>query len=217
MPGIRRSRRLRRAQIGGRPGGCLPSLRWEPSLAWRSTSRSRRAPSLRRMESQLDIVAPFGWTPFAIAMRVSLLFALIAAVAGLVGAVAHGRFAGRGLVVLAGGSLAISLAGMSFAGHASALGGPLNAAIDWLHLVAAAAWLGGLPAVYVLAARVRKVGGSVRPDCGRDAPPSRTPGAGRRPAGRADRAGKLAAGARHFPRAGRELRTATSCSSRRCS
>ena len=110
----------------------------------------------------LDIVAPFGWTPFAIAMRVSLLFALIAAVVGLVGAVAHGRFAGRGLVVLAGGSLAISLAGMSFAGHASALGGPLNAAIDWLHLVAAAAWLGGLPAVYVLAARVRKVGGPVR-------------------------------------------------------
>ncbi len=51
---------------------------------------------------------------------------------------------------------------MSFAGHASALGGPLNAAIDWLHLVAAAAWLGGLPAVYVLAARVRKVGGPVR-------------------------------------------------------
>ncbi len=51
---------------------------------------------------------------------------------------------------------------MSFAGHASALGGPLNAAIDWLHLVAAAAWLGGLLAVYTLATRVRKVGGSVR-------------------------------------------------------
>ena len=51
---------------------------------------------------------------------------------------------------------------MSVAGHASALGGPLNAAIDWLHLVAAAAWLGGLLAVYTLATRVRKVGGSVR-------------------------------------------------------
>ena len=64
--------------------------------------------------------------------------------------------------LLAGGSLAISLAGMSFAGHASALGGPLNAAIDWLHLVAAAAWLGGVLAVYTLATRVRKVGASVR-------------------------------------------------------
>ncbi len=95
-------------------------------------------------------------------MRVSLLFALIAVVVGLVGAGASGRFAGRGLVALAGGSMAVSLAGMSFAGHASALGGPLNATIDWLHLVAAAAWLGGLPAVYVLAARVRTVGGSVR-------------------------------------------------------
>ena len=66
--------------------------------------------------------------------------------------------------------------------------------------------------------RARAEGRRHRPTrCGRDAPPSRTPGAGRRPAGRADRAGKLAAGARHFPRAGRELRTATSCSSRRCS
>ena len=64
--------------------------------------------------------------------------------------------------MLAGGSLGISLAGMSFAGHASALGGPLNAAIDWLHLVAAAAWLGGVLAVYTLATRVRNVGASIR-------------------------------------------------------
>ena len=58
--------------------------------------------------------------------------------------------------------MAISLAGMSAAGHASSLGGPLNAALDWLHLVAAAAWLGGLPAVSFLAARARTVGGSAR-------------------------------------------------------
>ena len=109
----------------------------------------------------LDIAAPFGWTPFAIAMRVSLLFALTASVVGVVGALTQYRPA-RGLVLLAGGSLAISLAGMSFAGHASALGGPLSAAIDWLHLVAAAAWLGGVLAVYTLATRVRNVGVSVR-------------------------------------------------------
>ena len=39
----------------------------------------------------LDIAAPFSWTPFAIAMRVSLLFALTAAVMGLVGALTQYR------------------------------------------------------------------------------------------------------------------------------
>ncbi|MGH2417652.1 MAG: CopD family protein, partial [Candidatus Limnocylindria bacterium] len=38
----------------------------------------------------------------------------------------------------------------------------MNAAIDWLHLVAAAAWLGGLPVVYGLAGRVVPSGGSRR-------------------------------------------------------
>ena len=110
----------------------------------------------------LDVAAPFGWTPFAIAMRVSLLACLVAALLGLFGASRRGRLSDRFLVVLVGGCLAISLAGMSGAGHASSLGGPLNAAVDWLHLVAAAAWLGGLPAVYPLAARVGTVGGSRR-------------------------------------------------------
>jgi copper transport protein len=114
----------------------------------------------------LDVAAPFGWTPFAVAMRVSLLSGLVAALAGLVGASRRGTAAERGLLLLAGGGLATSLGGMSLAGHASSLGGPLNGALDWLHLVAAAAWLGGIPAVYPLAARVRAVGGSVRAAAG---------------------------------------------------
>lgn len=112
----------------------------------------------------LDVAAPFGWTPFAIAMRVSLLSALIASVLGLVGA--SGRGGDRTMVVLVGSCLAVSLAGMSAAGHASSLGGPLNAAVDWLHLVAAAAWLGGLAAIYPLARRVHAAGGSTRTAAG---------------------------------------------------
>ncbi|HYI67519.1 MAG TPA: copper resistance protein CopC [Candidatus Limnocylindrales bacterium] len=109
-----------------------------------------------------DVVAPFGWTAFAIAMRVSLLSALAAALVALAMAHRRSRTDDRSLVALVGGLMAISLAGMSAAGHASSLGGPLNAAIDWLHLVAAAAWLGGLPAIHALATRVRAVGGSRR-------------------------------------------------------
>ena len=113
-----------------------------------------------------DVVAPFGWSPFAIVMRVSLLTCLVAALVALAAAARRGRTDDRWLVGLVGGSLAVSLAGMSAAGHAASLGGPLNAAVDWLHLVAAAAWLGGLPAVYALAARARTAGGSSRSAAG---------------------------------------------------
>lgn len=99
----------------------------------------------------LDPAAPFGWTPFAIAMRVAFVSALLAAGASL-GAAARrhggGPLTGAVAVVLCAG-----LAGMSLAGHAAASGGPAFAAIDWLHLVGVAAWLGGLPAAVVLAAR----------------------------------------------------------------
>ena len=105
-----------------------------------------------------DVVAPFGWTPFAIAMRVSLLSALAAAVVAIVLASRRPRSGDGSLVVVVGALLATSLAGMSAAGHASSLGGPLNAAFDWLHLAAAAAWLGGLPALFALAARAGMVG-----------------------------------------------------------
>ena len=109
-----------------------------------------------------DVVAPFGWTPFAIAMRISLLSALAAALIALVMTMRRSRIGDRSVAFLAGGFLAISLAGMSAAGHASSLGGPLNAAIDWLHLAAAAVWLGGLPALFALAGRAGAVGGSSR-------------------------------------------------------
>jgi len=113
-----------------------------------------------------DVAAPFGWTPFAIAMRVSMLAALAAALMGLV-ALVRRRDGDQGLpAMVAGGFLAVSLAGMSAAGHASSLGGPPNAALDWLHLLGAAAWLGGLPAVYPLATRVVVAGGSGRTAAG---------------------------------------------------
>ena len=109
----------------------------------------------------LDVAAPFGWTPFAIAMRVAMIAALAAALVTGVAMAGWRRHADQRLPAgLAGGCLAIALAGMSVAGHASSLGGPLNAALDWLHLVAAAAWLGGLVAVYPLASRVAEAGGS---------------------------------------------------------
>ena len=105
-----------------------------------------------------DVAAPFGWTPFAIAMRVAVLAALAAGALAVLG-----RWRPYGfLPVLGAASFGVSLAGMSAAGHASSLGGPVNVALDWLHLVAAAAWLGGIPAIVVLAARAAGPGQSRR-------------------------------------------------------
>lgn len=98
----------------------------------------------------LDVAGPFGWTPFAIAMRVVIISALLAAVLSVAGAMAG---AGRSLLAVVGIVLAIGTAGMSAAGHAAAAGVAF-AAIDWLHLAAVAAWLGGLPAAVLLAAGV---------------------------------------------------------------
>ena len=113
-----------------------------------------------------DPAAPFGWTRFAIAMRISMLAAVVAALLALGGATRSRDGDQIPLAALACGCLGLALAGMSAAAHASALGGPLNAAIDWLHLVAAAAWLGGLPAVLALALRVAAAGGSRRSAAG---------------------------------------------------
>lgn len=98
----------------------------------------------------LDPAAAFGWTAFAVAMRVATLAGVAAAALSILGARAG---ANRGLVGAIGLALAVGTAGMSLAGHA-AVGGIGFAALDWLHLVAVAAWLGGLPAAFVLAARV---------------------------------------------------------------
>ncbi len=106
----------------------------------------------------LDPAAAFGWTPFAIAMRVAMLGGVASAGIGIVSLAIGWRGTAA---VLAGICLGAALAGMSAAGHASSLGGPLNVAIDWLHLVAVAAWLGGLPAVYALARRAAG-GGTTR-------------------------------------------------------
>jgi copper transport protein len=112
----------------------------------------------------LDFAAPFGWTPFSIAMRVALLGAFSAFVLAVARffavqeAVRRGAAAAAGeerwlvaLLVLA----TLTLAGSSLAGHAAALGGPLFAAVDFAHLVAVAAWIGALPGLLVLAFRAR--------------------------------------------------------------
>ena len=97
----------------------------------------------------LDPVAPFGWTPFAIALRISLL----SAVAAVVLSVTAGRAAGRWRLAAIGLSACLMLLGLSLTGHAAALGGPVWAAVDALHLLAIAAWLGALPALVLLARR----------------------------------------------------------------
>jgi copper transport protein len=114
-----------------------------------------------------DLAAAFGWTPFAIAMRLALagsLGAFVVAAARWVmlnGVRQRCRAAtdaapvvarttdltGREgpMLALCGALAAVSLLGSSLAGHAAALGGPLNAAVDWLHLLGVAAWIGTLP------------------------------------------------------------------------
>ena len=97
----------------------------------------------------LDVAGAFGWTPFAIAMRVALVAAAITAVLGFVAA---RRRSDRWWAAVAG-LVALALGGMSVAGHAAAIGGLLFAVLDWAHLLGAAAWLGGMPAAFILAGR----------------------------------------------------------------
>lgn len=116
----------------------------------------------------LDFAAPFGSTPFAMAMRLALAGSGLAA---LVAATRHfevdearrrgGVAADRDRVVLVVVLVAMgaSLAGSALAGHASSLGGPIFAGVDWLHLVSVAAWLGALPGLLLLVARSRRVEG----------------------------------------------------------
>ena len=114
----------------------------------------------------LDFAAPFGATPFAMAMRLALAGSGLAAV---VATTRHfevdearrrrGVAPDRERVVLSIILLAMgtSLAGSALAGHASSLGGPIFAGVDWLHLVSVAAWLGALPGVLILVARSRRI------------------------------------------------------------
>lgn len=100
-----------------------------------------------------DPAAPFGATPFATAVRVSLIATLVAFLV----AVAAGGGVLCGVAPLVAISIAglVALAAFSVAGHALSLGGPLNGVLDWLHLVGVAAWVGALPALLGLAAAGR--------------------------------------------------------------
>lgn len=120
----------------------------------------------------LDFAAPFGWTPFAIAMRLALAASFLAfclAIGrhfraaelmrrGTLASVRADTVIGLALLVLIG----TALLGVSLAGHASAYAGPIGTAIDWMHLVAAGLWLGALPAFAVAARRARAAGTRVR-------------------------------------------------------
>jgi copper transport protein len=98
-----------------------------------------------------DVAGAYGWTPFAIVMRLTIA---TAALAGIVAVVAARRGATRPWPAVAG-LLGIALAGMSAAGHVAATGGLAFAVIDWCHLIAVAGWLGGLPAAFILSRRAR--------------------------------------------------------------
>ena len=116
----------------------------------------------------LDFAAPFGATPFAMAMRLAEVGA------GVGFLVATARFfvldearrrgvtpaRDRDPVVLWSVAIAaaLSLAGSSLAGHAASRGGLPFAAVDWLHLLAVAAWVGTLPGLLLLARRSRRLG-----------------------------------------------------------
>lgn len=106
----------------------------------------------------LDFAAPFGWTPFAVAMRVAIVGS---AAAFLFAALRYFSLQGRVVepgddrrrAVVAALFLIVALAGMSMAGHAAASGGPAFGVVDLAHLLSVAAWLGALPAALVLARR----------------------------------------------------------------
>jgi copper transport protein len=113
-----------------------------------------------------DFAAPFGWTPFAIAMRVSMLASVAAfLIAGALyvftdedrrrGASAGAAVARMPLLAVVVIS-SIGLAGFSAAGHASSYGGLLFAASDWLHLVGVGAWLGALPGLLLFGILARR-------------------------------------------------------------
>lgn len=98
----------------------------------------------------LDLAAPFGATSFANAMRLAVIGSLVATALAAWSVITRGGGTRTLLGLLAVGL--VILAGFSLAGHASALGGPLNTVVDLAHLVAVTAWLGALPAIGVLLA-----------------------------------------------------------------
>jgi len=123
----------------------------------------------------IDFAAPFGWTPFAIAMRISMIGLLVVFLVAGARAFRTARpesgpptGPGDGSVALplCGAGAAATILGLSLTGHAAALGGPLWGLVDAGHLLAVAAWLGALPALILLAWRARDPG-SDRAETGR--------------------------------------------------
>jgi len=121
----------------------------------------------------LDFGGPFGWTPFAIAMRVALLGALLSFALAVSRWITHDESRRRGrsaplsadrrwlAVLLAAGI--VTMAGLSFAGHPAAEGGVLLALVDLVHQIGAAAWLGTLVGLFLLVRRARPaVGAALR-------------------------------------------------------
>lgn len=113
----------------------------------------------------LDFAAPFGWTPFAISMRVALLGALASFALAVTHWIAHNEArrgqreaplrADRGWLSVMLGAAVVTLGGMSFGGHAAAEGGPLMGGIDLVHLLGVATWIGTLVGLFLLVRRAR--------------------------------------------------------------
>ena len=109
----------------------------------------------------IDVVAPFGWTSYGIAMRVGLLALAVVLVVAIVSALRARRrnpsHAGNGQVALltCGAGAVVTLLALSWTGHAASLGGPFWALVDAVHLLAIAAWFGALPAIGILAWQAR--------------------------------------------------------------
>jgi copper transport protein len=113
----------------------------------------------------LDFAAPFGWTPFGIAMRVALAGLGVAFVIAVFRTVrldelrrcgAQPAAGDRRLAFATTSIVACGLLGMSLAGHVASLGGLPFAFLDWVHLLAAGAWLGAIPAFGVVAQRAAR-------------------------------------------------------------
>jgi copper transport protein len=117
----------------------------------------------------LDFAAPFGATPFATAMRIAEVGTGAAFLVATTRWFVRDEARRRGVAALRDrdgpilwlilAAAGIALVGSSLAGHASARGGLLFAGIDWLHLLAVAAWVGTLPGLLLIARRARQLPG----------------------------------------------------------
>jgi copper transport protein len=147
---------LHRAWIGAEdrapvPWTVLAALAFVALIGLVTTVARAAAAAFAHAHAQLtglpfDPLAPFGFTPYGIAMRI----ALGGAVAAMVIAGTAGSGATRGRLLLVGAAAGVTLIGLSLTGHAAALGGPVGAAVDTLHLFGIAAWLGAIPALVLL-------------------------------------------------------------------